>query len=876
MTELKLPREAEKKNEIKPERIELLKDYSDPFWSMPWQSVLKRMKSSEDGLTDSEVATRLLRHGKNEIIEDGPNKISKIVISNVLNPIFYVIFAIALASFFLAELQTAVIICVMALLFFILRFMQDYSSESALKKLKNNLTFSARVLREGWVTNVDTKEIVPGDMVVLSDEDRVPADIRLIDTNNLRIDESTLTGERYPVEKTANVVAKANPIPQHMSNMAFAGSTITDGRAVGVVVATGIETQFGKKAFLLDEINDNYKFKKELKKLGGSLIIVGIVVFLFIFLINEYMGHNPIASLLFAATIATILASEPLESINTLFLSLEASKLSENGVTVKRLSAMEDLGNVDVICCDKTGTLTEGRINVADSFDPEGNRDDTPLLLSLQCSSVTSMKHHLNGNAIDVSLMEHSRRHPTLQLRSNRYSRVFEIPFDYERKRMSVVVKTKERNSKHILICKGAPEAILAVCTNTVTKGRLNDIRVKRKKIMERYIELSELGYNVIAVAIKEVRRQDSYTSKSEKDLTFLGFVTFIDPPRRNAKDIFELANRNGVDIKILSGDGATVTRAIANKVGLDVSPEQVLVGSELDDIIKKGDIERLERTTVFARVTPEQKVRIIRTLRSRGKIVAFVGGDLGDMTPLKEADLGISVQEGADAVKNESDIVMARKSLNSLMYAILATRRVFSNLMKYVRCTLAIDFGELGVVILSSAFLNFIILLPIQILAAKFLTDVPLLGLSNDNPNDQELNRPRDLKTNLITRDSIILGAINAAFGLVVVAFMINMGQSRFQSAVFLEIVLSGALVVLSLRTIKPLITAKMPSVWLLIAIALVSIVGITLILSPFSNFIGFETPLADIIISIIGMAIAYVLVTDVIKYLMYGDLEG
>ena len=870
MAEVRLPQEAERKSEVKPDQ-QGFSQYSAPFWSMPWKAVLEGMKSSEKGLKQSEATARLLTHGKNEIKEDRENKVLRILLSQVLNPIVYVLLGAALVSILIGDSQTAMIITAIVVVTSAIGFAQEYRSEKAVDKLKRYLTFTSRVLRDGRITEMDSKEIVPGDIIILSIGDRVPADLRLIETEDMSIDESVLTGEQYPVVKNSNVISKQNPIPQEMGNIAFAGSMVKEGRGIGVAIATGTSTYFGKTALMLESVKDQSDFQKELQKFGGMLLKAILISAFFVFVVNVYVGHGIATSLLFAVTLAVGLVPEPLPFVTTLLLSNGASKLADKGVIVKRLSATEDLGNVDILCCDKTGTLTENRISVADSFDLDGKKDETPLLLGLQCNSVVSMGHHLSGNAIDVSLLEYARHHPHLQAHSAKYDRVFEIQFDYERRRMSTVVRTKGADRRHIMICKGAPEAVLAVSSHAVKDGKVTDIRLCRKMIMEKYVELSEKGYRAIAIAIREVRKQDSYTKQSEKEMTFLGFITFIDPPRRSAKDTLALAKKYGISIKILTGDGSTITRAIANKVGFDVSPEQVIVGSELDEVIEKGDLERLEKAIIFARVTPDQKFRIIKLLRSRGHVVAFLGDGVNDAPPLAEADVGISVQSGADIAKEAADVVLTRKNLHSIIDGILIGRGIFANIVKYVRCTFAGNFGNLYTVALSSVFLRFIPMLPVQILLINFLTDTPLLAMSTDNVDEAELRKPRKWNVAQITRNGAIFGVISTIFDLVIIAFMINAGESLFQSVLFLEIVFSEIFVILSLRTMKPFVLAKPPSVWMLLAIALVTILGTAVVFPPLAALFGFETPVMDLIVFAAAVAVGYALVTEMAKYIIY-----
>jgi Mg2+-importing ATPase len=870
MAEMKLPREAEMKSEIKPQ-LAKLGQYPHPFWSMPWKHVLGTMKSSEEGLKRSEVTARLMKHGKNEIREEHGNQVTRLLLSQVMSPIIYVLFAAAIVSFFLNDIESAAIIAVIILINAMLGFIQEYRAEKAVEKLKKYLSYTSTVFREGKMALVDSSEVVPGDIVELTVGDRVPADMRLISAENMSIDESVLTGEYYPVQKTHNVIPREHLIPQDMVNMAFAGSMVKEGKGRGVVVATGTETYFGQTALSFQGVEDESHFQIELKRFGGMLLRIILIGVAFVFLMNTYLDHGPVMSLLFAATLAVGLVPEPLPLITTLLFARGASKMADSGVIVKRLSATEDLGNVDILCTDKTGTLTENRISVADSISADGKKDETPLILALQCHSATVQDHQIRGNPIDVALLQHARKFPHLRHRSEEYERVQELPFDYERKRMSMVVRLKGHGGKNVLICKGAPEAVLAASTRAVFDGRVVDIGQKRKQIMEQFVALSESGYRAVAVAIKEVRKQDNYTKSNEKDLTFIGFVTLIDPPKEDAKATLELAKKYGVSVKILTGDGPTVTRAIAEKVGFVVSPEQVLSSSEIDEMIEKKDVALAESAVIFARVTPEQKLKVIRLLRSCGHVVAYIGDGVNDAPSLAAADVGISVSNGTDVAKEAAEVVLTRKDLGSVVEGIIIGRGTFANIMKYLRCMFVGNFGNYFTIALTSAFLPFLPMLPAQILLVNFLADTPLISLSTDNVDPEELQTPRRWKIGQLVRNGLIFGAIGAVFNMIVVLYVMNYGASLFRSVLFLEMVFAEVFVILALRTIKPAVLSNRPSLTLLAVIIAIVVVGIAAVSPLFAGTFGFETPVTELVLFALLVAIGYALTTEVAKYIVY-----
>lgn len=824
-------------------------------------------------MSQGEAAIRLREHGRNEIVEKKENELLRILLSQILNPIVYVLLGAALISYLIGDIQTAIIILAIVAITSGISFIQEYRSEKAVEKLKKYLTFTATVIRDGAVVEIDARELVPGDVVDLSVGDRVPADLRLIFAEDLSINESVLTGEHYPVEKTADILGKENPIPQDMKNIAFAGAMVSEGHGRGIVIATGNDTYFGKTALMLESVKDESDFQVQLKKFGSVLLRAILISAFFVFIVNVYVGHGVATSLLFAVTLAVGLVPEPLPFIVTLLLSRGASKLADKGVIVKRLSATEDLGNIDILCCDKTGTLTENKITVSDYFNIEGERDEKPLLLGMQCNSAIVHDHHFSGNPIDVALLEYGRKLPHFRVQMSKYEKIHEIPFDYERRRMSVVVASKEMK-QHFIVCKGAPEAILEVSTKAVIGGKFIPIDRKRKQILKTYHELSEKGYRTIAVAIKEVRKQDRYAKTNEKEMTFIGFVTFIDPAKKSAKNTLALAKKFGVDLKILTGDGAAVTKAIAGWVGFDVPNDRIIEGEALDEVLANKDIERLEKTVIFARVTPDQKFRVIKMLRSKGHVVAYLGDGVNDAPPLMEADVGISVSSGADIAKEAADVVLTKKDLHPLIDGIILGRGIFANIVKYIRCTFAGNFGNLYTVALASGFLRFIPMLPAQILLINFLSDTPLLAISTDNVDEEELRKPRKWNVGQITKNGAIFGVISTVFDFILLYFIFSASESLFQSVLFLEVVFSEIFVIISLRSMKPFFLAKAPSLLMIIAIVGVAVVGVVAVFPPIADMFGFQTPPQDLIILAALVAIGYSIATEIAKYFMYRHL--
>ncbi|MEM4590101.1 MAG: magnesium-translocating P-type ATPase [Candidatus Micrarchaeia archaeon] len=860
------------------EKSEQSYQYSLPFWKMESENVIKHFNSSINGLSDSESKDRLIKFGKNEVLVKEHHFLIKLILRNLFNPITIALILAGLITYFINDIQSAVIIFVIVLLSIIINVVQEYRSHSAIEKLKKMISFYCHVIRNGNVIEIDSRELVPGDIVIFTVGDRIPADIRIIEENNLAIDESVITGEYYPIKKTAKEIRKHSPLPQEMHNIAFAGSIVKEGKGKGIVVATGKETFIGKTIGIMEEIKDESEFEKNMKDFSQYLLNIILFACALILILNIFVGHDIVVSLIFAVALAVGLIPEPLPMIMTSILSRGAMKLASKGVIVKRLSATEDLGNVDILCCDKTGTLTENRLRVLDSFDYEGNETKLPLVLSAACTSVIKKDHSIKGSSIDVALNQHLNFNSEIKKLVEKYKIEEIIPFDYERQRMSVVAKFER---KKLLIVKGSPEAILSISRYGLQNGQAVTISRVRSKAMETYTRLSNQGLRVIAVGIKEINASASkhnYSKEDESEITFIGFVSFIDPIKPTARETLKMAKKYGVDIKIITGDSANVTKTIAEKLDFPVDDKQILTGKEIDEVLRKKDFERLENTIIFARATPEQKYKIIKFLRSRGHVVAYLGDGVNDAPSLIEADVGISVNTGTDVSKEAADVILTRKSLRSVFDGIIIGRTLFSNIVKYLRVTFAGNFGNLFTIGFASGFLKFIPLLPSQILFINFLSDLPALAFSTDNVDGDDLKKPRKWRSDQIIKNGAIFGAISTIFDLILIVYLVyvlNVFDEVFRTLFFLEIVLSEIFVILFLRTTKPFFFAARPSAILMAALIISTAIGFISIFPPLASYFNFETPVTDLILFTVLIAIGYALTTELVKYFIYRNQE-
>ncbi len=868
-----LPKEVEKKTEIK--GVEY-KEYPFPYWSMTKKRLISHFNSSERGVSSKEASVRLLKYGKNEVKEKRQLFLLNLVLRNLFSPISIALFLAGATSFIIGDQQSSLIIFILVLLSVVINVVQEYRSHKVVEKLQKLVTYSCNVIRDGKVLQINSRELVPGDVVHLSVGDRIPADMRILSSENLKMDESLITGEYYPVTKTSRTILKKSPIPQEMENIAFTGSIVKEGKGLGMVIATGKSNFIGRTVRLIDEIKDESNFEMDLKKFSQYLLNVILLVVILVTLVNIYVQHDFVLSFLFAVTLAVGLIPEPLPLMIATVLSRGAMKLASKGVIVKRMSATEDLGNVDVLCCDKTGTLTENRLRVIDSFNCDGSNNTTPVILGAVCSSVILQDHHVRGNQIDVALHEFVKMHDSIKEKKEEYVVEQEIPFDYERQRMSVVAKLK---GQRILVSKGSPEAILSSSAFALEKGKVVHINRMRSKIMETYKDLSRQGLRLIAVGIKELGKKKSYSKSDESELIFVGFISFIDPPKHSARETLQLAKKYGIDIKIITGDGAEVTKTIANQLHFNIPEDRIMSGHEIDMAILTNDISRIENTTIFSRATPQQKLKIIKILRSKGHVVAYLGDGVNDAPSLMEADVGVSVNEGSDVSKEAADIILTHKTLHSVIDGILIGRTLFTNIAKYLRCTFAGNFGNLFTIAFASGFLRFIPLLPSQLLYINFLTDFPLFTFSVDNVDNEELKQPKRWRTDHIIRNGAIFGAISTVFDLILIFYLIYMlgvTEELFRTVFFLEIIFSEVFVVLSLRSTKPFFMANGPSFFLVFVIFLSALIGVASVFPPLANYFGFETPITDLLVFVVMLSVGYALTTELVKFLVYRNNES
>ncbi|MEM7824208.1 MAG: magnesium-translocating P-type ATPase [Candidatus Aenigmatarchaeota archaeon] len=831
-------------------------------WQMPAQKVLKELGSSENGLSSTEAAARLKKYGPNEIPVRRRHW-ARILLSQFSSPLILLLFVASGIAAVIGETIDAAVIFVIVIIDGLLGFVQEWKSERAVEKLRKLIVNRAIVIRDGERIEINTKELVNGDVVVLGIGDKVPADMRLLTTDGLEIDEAVLTGESWPVHKSITIFNNTSPLKA--GNMAFMGTTVTDGTGIGIVTATGTATQLGRMAAKLHEVETEGEFQRGIRLFSQNLVRWVLMGCAIIFLLNALLAKSVLLSFMFAVALAVGIVPEALPIVITIALSTGALQLSKHKVIVKKLAAIENMGNIDVLCTDKTGTLTENRITLEEFFDASGKRDERLIMLGVLCNSAVVHGNDIRGNSIDVAIWRWWKpRFDPKKL--SEWQKICNIPFDYNRRRMSTVVR---KGSTRMLICKGAPESILHVCS----KVRIGDIQrsIKRhtKRLENMWREWGNRGYRVIAVATKNVTAKREYTKADEHDLVFEGLLVFMDPPKATAGAAIKRAEQLGVCIKILTGDEPLVTREVARNVGLNVTDEQIITGEQLEQMSDAQLSNIIEKTVIFARVTPEQKHRIVNVLHTLGWTTAYLGDGVNDAPALKAADVGISVDSGVDIAKDAADIVLLRKDLNVLIDGIVGGRKTFSNIVKYTLNTMSANIGNMGSLGIISPLIPFIPLLPSQILLTNFLTDTPMISISTDNVDAEELKRPRHWNIKQISRFSVLLGAVSSIFDIVTIALLIwaLADVTLFRTAWFLESVLSEIIIVFSIRARHFFLRSTPPSRTLLGISVLVILATLALLYSPFAPFFELTQLPAWLLGAIVLILAGYFVLTELVK---------
>ena len=765
------------------------------FGVMNPQEALKILETDVRGLSLTEAAARLGAYGRNEIAQAKESGAVWEFFSYFKNPLIVILLAASAISAFMGDIASAVIISLMALCSVALDFFEEYSAGRAAKKLTESVRTTACVIRGGKKSEIKTADIVPGDIVFLNAGDLVPADSRIISSKDLFADQSALTGESFPCEKSEALSAGESG-----RNILFLGTSVISGEALAVVMRTGKETEFGKIAQVMAKPSPKSDFEIGTAKFGIFIARVVLYLVLFIFLFNllrhlgsgEQFQYRVIQSFLFSIAIAVGLTPELLPMIVSVTMARGSMRMAKRGVIVKKLSAIPSFGSMDILCTDKTGTLTENKIALVTYVDIDGKVS----LEVLKNAYINSYFETGIENPLDKALLEFKK------IPVGDHKKIDELPFDFERRLMSVVV---EVGKKHFLVAKGSPESVFSRCVFfRAGESRKKFTGLVKAQAQKQYRLLSEGGNRVLAVAVKKIKTaKDIYSKEDECDLELLGFVSFFDPPRAGIKNVLGNLRQIGVEMKIITGDNELVTEKICRDAELEV--KGVLTGRDIDRLPDQALRMKAETATIFARCSPIQKNRIIVALRSRGRVVGYMGDGINDAPSLKAADVGISVSNAVDVAKEAADIVLTRKDLAVLKDGVIEGRKVFGNTMKYIMMGLSSNFGNMFSAAGAVVFLPFLPMLPIQILLNNFLYDLSQVTIPADNVDRDWLQKPRRWNLDFIKKFMYFFGPISSLFDFVTFFILFKLfsaSEPLFQTGWFMESLATQVLVVHIIRT--------------------------------------------------------------------------
>ena len=773
---------------------------------------------------------------------------AKILTHQLQNPLLYILLTTTALSFFLGESTNSLIIFIMMFLSVALGFGNEYAAEKTISDLLKKISLTAIIVRHGKKIEIPVRDVEIGDLVLLSTGSIVPADLRLTESFNLETNEAVLTGESLPVAK-------------NVDGPALMGTVIVSGHGSGVVTAIGLHTKFGQISADLSSTRPETEFQKGINKFSSLLVKVIVIMCALIFIVNFFLGHPPIDSLLFSLAIAISITPELFPVIVTVSLARGSRKLAKKHLITKQLVAIEDLGNMDILCTDKTGTLTEGQISLNNYFDGNNHPDPHVLEIGLLCNG-SNFHDKINLNNIDTAIWEYATKNKFHFSKS--YKKLLTSPFDFDFQAMFTVVK---KSLSLFFLLKGSPEKVVSLC-------RLS--KAAKDKILTQFHLLSSQGIRVIAVAEKRIAAKKDYSFTDAKSLKFVGFLSFSDIPKPRITQHLELMEKLDVTIKVITGDNEMVTQHICEKVGLPV--HSFLLGPNIEKMTDEELSQKAISTDFFARVTPDQKVRIIRALQSTGHTVGFLGDGINDAPALHQADVGLSVNTAVDVAKDAASIVLLNKDLSVITNGIVEGRRIFANIIKYVLMGTSSDFGNSISAAAASFFLPFLPMTASQILLTDLLYDISQLSIPSDNTDPENLQRPEKWNIGMIKRYVYLFGPVSAifdfaTFGTMLYVFHANVAM--FQTGWFVESLITEILVIFIIRTRRvPFFTSR-PS-WILTASCLsVVIIGLTIVFSPLGAFFGFTSLPSLYFLILLLFVAAYLIIVESLKRFSRAKLQ-
>jgi P-type Mg2+ transporter len=828
------------------------------FWALPSSALLTSLQTNLGGLGRVEAQKRLRAYGYNTLKPKQRKDSLTLLVAQFKSPIIIILLFATGLSFVLHDVTDALIILAIILLSGFLGFWQERGAVNAVRQLLSAVQVSATVLRDGDSREVPVEEIVPGDIVILNAGDIIPGDCLILESRDLFVDEATLTGETYPVEKEVRTLDEKTPLSQRI-NALFMGTHVVSGSGKVVVVHTGVGTEFGKISEQLKFRPPETEFERGVSRFGYLLLEVTSVLIISIFAINVYFHRPVLESFLFSLALAVGLTPQLLPAIISINLAHGAKRMAEQKVIVKRLASIENFGSMNVLCSDKTGTLTEGLVQLHSVLDAEGKESEKALLYAyINASYETGFT-----NPLDEAIRQYR------QFDLSHLSKLDEVPYDFIRKRLSILVKKDDTN---LMVTKGALSNVLSVCSTVeMPGGKVADIAAIQEKIGQQFRDLSGKGFRTLGLACRDMGSQSSMTKDDEGHMTFLGFLVFYDPLKGDILEAIKTLKELGVTLKVITGDSALVAASITEQMGF--ANHNILTGSGIHEMSDGALVKKVNSVDIFAEVEPNQKERIILSLRKSGNVVGYMGDGINDASALHAADVGISVNSAVDAAKEVADIVLLEKDLGVLANGVLEGRKTFANTLKYVFMATSANFGNMFSMAGASLFLSFLPLLPKQILLTNLLTDFPEMTIATDSVDREMLSQPRRWNIKFIRNFMLVFGLLSSVFDYLtfgVLLLALNASVGEFRTGWFMESVISASMIVLVIRTRGPFLKSK-PSKALLTATLLVALVTVLLPYTPMGGLFGFAPIPIPYLLTLLLIVVLYVISAEVAKRFFY-----
>lgn len=839
------------------------------YWSLTSENLVKLFDTSPHGLSSVTARKRLKKYGFNTLDVKSKKSHLSLFFKQLANPLIIILIVAAIISAILHNIIDASIILIIVIGSSLISSGQERNAAKALEELQSRVKIKSMVMRDGICRKIVSDMIVPGDIILLSAGSMIPADGIVLECKDFYVNQSVLTGETFPAEKRAGSVSVSTPLSGR-TNAVFMGTSVNSGTASILAIHTGKNTQYGQISHKLALHSPKTEFERGVSHFGYLLTRLILVIVLVVFAVNLLTVKPPIASLLFAIALAVGMTPELLPAIITITLSKGAKLMAESGVIVRNLNAIENFGSMDVLCIDKTGTLTEGTVKLAESYDAEGKKSQAVLTLA-------GLNAHFQAGLMNP--LDHALLRTCQKCGENlmAYTKIDEIPYDFVRKRLSVIVA---KDSKKLLITKGALNQVLQVCSSVQIGTNIIPIdKNRRDDIISKYSAWSSEGYRILGVAHinleKEIIQKKTFDRNNEKNLIFDGFLVFFDPPRRDIRRTLDDLKKLGIQIKIITGDNKEVTTHIAESIGIE--SEGILTGSDISRFSDEALMNRASNSNIFVEVDPNQKERIIHAFRKMGNVVGYMGDGINDVTAMHASDVSISVDKAVDIAKKTADFVLLKHELPVLRNGIMSGRKIFANTMKYIFTTTSANFGNMFSLAIASVFLPFLPLVAKQILLNNFLSDLPAMTIASDNVDDDLINKPRRWDVKRIRNFMITFGLVSSVFDFltfVVLLFLFHASIEQFRTGWFIESSMTELLFLLVARTSKPFYKS-IPGKYLILSIIIVSIFTLALPYLPHAVLMGFM-PLSIPLISVILLIlIAYIIASDYTKRWLFNYFQ-